>query len=376
MINQVRTTEKTIPLSQIKTGRYQQRKTFDVTELRGLVRTIKNDGLMTPPLVVAVNGHYELIAGDRRRRALYALALEADGQSLDEALTWVCGPTVDQLPERFPVLHQALARVNLSHETDPATLRSLATIENLQRVDLSPLEKAEGFQSLLDDGLTLAEVVERTGERVSSIKPYLALLKLPGPVQAHFDKKRIPLDALKELGKLPPEVQIEVADKMVGRKSHDIKVLARMVQKKLANFPDVARGDHGTSTGPAAKMEEGEVSLDLGDVEAEAGAAAAAQTRPASIKEQLAQARDIITKLTMQLHLDGRLLAQCAEELGACAPDSRLALMAKARAQQIERAIKQRRQTPLAAQVQRGLKIERFMEKRQYGARRRDAQPG
>lgn len=375
MINQVQTTEKTIPLSQIKTGRYQQRKTFDVTELRGLAQTIRVDGLMTPPLVMAVNGHYELIAGDRRRRALYALALATTGLTLDEALIAAAGPLVDQLGERFPVLHETTVTVNLSHETDPTTLRGLATIENLQRVDLSPLEKAVGFQSLLDDGLTLAQVIERTGEQRVSIKRYLALLKLPEPVQAHFDKKHIPLDALKELGELPPGVQIEVADKMAGRKSQDIKVLVRMVQKRLANSPDVAKGDYRTKAAPAAETEERDVSLDLDDAEAEAGAAAPAP-RPVSIREQLAEAKQIITKLTMQLYLDGRLLEQCAEELSVCTPDSRLALMAKARAQQVDRAIKQRKQQPLSTQVQRGLKIERFMEKRQRGVRRRDAQPG
>jgi ParB-like chromosome segregation protein Spo0J len=298
---------------------------------------------------------------------------------MDQALTLVCGPAVDQLPDRFPVLHKITAQVNLSQETDPATLQTLAAIENLQRVDLTPLEKAEGFQSLLDGGLTLAEVVERTGEKASSIKRYLALLSLPEPVQEHFDKRRIPLDVLKELGQLPAEVQIQVAEKMAGRKSSEIKALVKMVQKRLSNSPRATPGN-GLSTLPASETEGVSLGLDSTEVEANA-----IETRPASIREQLAGAKEIISKLTMQLHLDSRLLRTCAEELIACTPDSRVALMANARAEQIERSIKLRKRQPPVAQVQRGLKIERFMEKRQRGIRlrpeaqpegRRDAQPG
>ncbi|MCL4295739.1 MAG: ParB N-terminal domain-containing protein [Anaerolineae bacterium] len=349
-MKQIETTTITVPLAKIKTGPYQQRKAFNVTELRGLAQTIKSEGLMTPPLVMAVNGHYELVAGDRRRRALFALALEGNGLSLDEAVTAVCGPTVDHLPERFEVLHRVEVKVSLSRESDPKALRTLATIENLQRVDLSPVEKAEGFRSLLDDGLDAAEVCERTGERWDSIKKYLLLLEMPAEVRERFNTKALPMGVVREMSELPAEVQVEVAAKMTGRKAREIEAVVKRVKGKLA-----MRGEALTpALSPWEREEEREP---------------APPQKPLSVREQLAGAKALITSLTMQIHLDGKLLAECGEALSECNPESRLALMAKARSAQIERAIKQRAQKPTAMRVERGLKVERFIEKRHRVAR-------
>lgn len=349
-MKQLETTSIDVPLAKIKTGQYQQRVVFDVTELRGLAQTIKADGLITPPTVMAVNGHYELIMGDRRRRALWALALESDGLSLDEALVAVCGPTVDDLPERFGVLHQVTARVNLSQESDPISLRMMATIENLQRVDLSPLEKAQGFQSLLDAGLQPAEVVEKTGESWSQIGRYLKLLTLPESVRVLFDNKALPMGVLKELSELPAEVIVEVAEKMVGRKSREIKAVVKRVKGRLPPRPS-------PQPWPPPAEREGE-----------SFSGEEPQQKPKRVREQLAEAKDLISKLTMQIHLDGRLLARCAEVMQECAPDSRVTLMAWARAQQIEKSIKGRQHPPTVSQQQRHFKVELFIEKRQRAA--------
>lgn len=354
-LKQLDTTPITVPLAKIKTGPYQQRKVFDVAELRGLAQTIKADGLMTPPTVMAVNGHYELIAGDHRRRALYALALEENGLSLDQAVIAVCSPTVDHLPERFEVLHRVEVKVNLSQESDPKMLRSLATIENLQRVDLTPLEKAQGFQSLLDDGMTPAEVCERTGERWDTIKKYLLLLEMPVEVQERFNSKALPMGIIKEMSELPAEVQVEVAAKMTGRKAREIEAVVKRVKGKLATIRGPVEPEALTPTPSPTEREEEEEPTP--------------PQKPASVREQLAGAKELIAKLTMQLHLDGKLLGECAEALSECNPESRLAVMAKARSAQIERAIKQRAQEPTAMRVERGLKIERFIEKRRRAAR-------
>lgn len=332
-MKQIETTTITVPLAKIKTGPYQQRETFDAVELRGLAQTIKANGLITPPTVMAVNGHYELITGDRRRRALFALALEESGIALDEAVNAVCGPAVDELSERFEALHRVEVAVLLSRESDPKTLRTLGIIENLQRADLSPVEKAEGFRALLDDGLSAPEVVERIGERWDSIKKYLLLLEMPETVRERFDSKALPLGVVKELSELPAAVQVEVAEKMAGRKTREIEAVIKRVKGRL-----------GDGQGPEAGGPEEE--------------------KPKSLREQVATAKELIARLTMQIHLDGKLLRECGEALSECNPESRLALMAKARSQQIERAIKGRGQKPTVEQEQTGLKIERFIEKR------------
>lgn len=352
-MKQLDVTQIETPLAKIKTGPYQQRQVFDVTELRGLARTIKADGLITPPTVMAVNGHYELIMGDRRRRALWALALEAGGMDLDEAVTLVCSPTVDELPARFEALHRVTARVNLSRETDPKALRTLATIENLQRVDLSPLEKAQGFQSLLDSGMSREEIVERVGEGWSQVKKYLTLLSLPVQVQSYFDGKTLPMGVAKEMSELPADVMIEVAGKMAGRK---IKEIEAVVKRVKANLPE----GRAKKAAPVRSQDEVE---ELAAVEVEP------PTAQKTVKEQLAEAREIIAKLTMQIHLDGRLLGQCAEVIAECQPESKVGVMARARARQIETAIKGRQVKPSLEQQKRNLKVETFIEKRARGGK-------
>jgi len=349
-MNQVQTE---VILGKIRTGPYQARKVFDVTELRGLARTIKAEGLLYPPTVMAVNNHYELIAGDRRRRALFALALEESGVSPDEAAIAAAGPLVDSLPDRYEVLNRTVVTVNLTGETDPATLRFIGTVENLQRSDLLPTEKARGFQSLLDGGLAMAEVVERTGCTKSQIQPLLDLLTMPEQVRAYVDAGRIPLGALKPLAQLPAELQAEVADKMAGRTLVEIRALVRLVESRLKIRPATPPAEEDT---PAAAPPEPAIP----EITEET-----APPKPLTVREQLAEARQVISLLTMQLYLDSRLLDRCAEVMAECAPDSRLTLMAGARAKQIQRSIKSARQPVTPQQMRNGATIQNFIAKRQ-----------
>lgn len=344
-MNQLPLTPITAPLALIKTGRFQQRETFDSAAVGSLARTIQREGLITPPTVMAVNGHYELVFGDRRRRAMYALALESAGVGWDEALSLVCQPDIDALPGRFPVLGDTAVQVNLTAETDQVKLRTLATIENLQRVDLSPLEKAKGFQSLLDDGLTLTDVIERTGESRNTINRYLTILTLAEPVRLYFDTRQLPLDALKHIAGLPDSVQIELAEKMAGRKRAEIKAVVKVVEKKLSAQPTPAEAV------PA--------------VEAEPTPSAA----PKSVRDQLTDAKKLISTLTMQLTLDARLLEQCADAMKACEADTKVRVMAVRRAKQIKmtfrRAAKKIEKRTSPKQQKAHLQVERFIEKRQ-----------
>lgn len=344
-MNQLPLTEILAPLDHIKTGRFQQRETFDSAAVGSLARTIQRDGLITPPTVMAVNGHYELVFGDRRRRAMVALTLETAGVEWTEALALVCQPDIDALPGRFPVLGHTTVKVHLTTEADPVKLRTLATIENLQRVDLSPLEKATSFQSLLDDGLALAEVIERTGEGRGTINRYLTILTLAEPVRAYFDTWQLPLDSLKHFAGLPDAIQIELAEKMAGRNRQAIKAVVKMVEKNLAQAPAEA----GES--PVAAVEP------------------TAPAAPKSLRDQLADAKKLISLLTMQLTLDARLLEQCADAMKACDADTTVRVMAVRRAKQIRvtfrRAAKkiEKRTGPKTQKAH--LQVERFIEKRQ-----------
>jgi ParB family chromosome partitioning protein len=141
-----------IPLAKIRPNPFQPRKTFAPEALAELQSSIQTHGVLLPVVVRPVPGGYELIAGERRWRASQALGLES-------------------IP--------AVVREGVSDQT----MLELALVENLQRADLDPIEKAKGFQQLLAQGLTQEQVAERVGMQRSTVANFLRLLELSEGVQ-------------------------------------------------------------------------------------------------------------------------------------------------------------------------------------------------
>lgn len=141
-----------LPVAQVKPNPFQPRTHFDADALQELSESIRESGLLQPVVVRQKNGAYELIAGERRLRAV-------------QQLGWRQIPAVVK-------------------EVDDKTLLTLALIENLQRHDLSPMDEAQGYQRLQEEfGLSAAEVARLTGRNRSTIANLLRLLKLPDDVQ-------------------------------------------------------------------------------------------------------------------------------------------------------------------------------------------------
>ena len=83
--------EIVISLAQMKPGPFQNRQTFDRLKMAGLAQSIQVEGLIHPPIVGLIAGEHRLLAGERRWRALCALAVAgAQAMSLDSALDLVC----------------------------------------------------------------------------------------------------------------------------------------------------------------------------------------------------------------------------------------------------------------------------------------------
>ena len=149
-----------LPLSQIKPNPFQPRTHFEPEALQELSESIKASGLLQPVVVRPKDGGYELIAGERRLRAV-------------QELGWRQIPAVVK-------------------EVDDRTLLTLALIENLQRHDLSPMDEAQGYQRLQDEfGLAAAEIARLTGRNRSTIANLLRLLKLPEDVRAMVHDGRL-----------------------------------------------------------------------------------------------------------------------------------------------------------------------------------------
>lgn len=150
-------TLQTLPLSKLRIGGANPRKSFDPETIAGLSQSIKTDGLLQN-LVVAKPGNarrkYVIVSGERRFRALRLLVENGD------------------LPKDTPV--SVVVREDLSE----ADAHRIATIENIQREDLPPLEEAEAVTTLLQDDMALEDVAAQTGLSERTIKRRLALSAL------------------------------------------------------------------------------------------------------------------------------------------------------------------------------------------------------
>ena len=143
-----------VPVRSIDPNPYQPRRDFEPVALKELADSIAASGLLQPIIVrTKAAGRFELIAGERRWRAV-------------QQLGW---PTV-------PVVVK---------EVDDRGLLSLALIENLQRDDLTAIDEAVGYDRLVKEfGLAQGEVARLVGRDRTTVANTIRLLKLPASVQA------------------------------------------------------------------------------------------------------------------------------------------------------------------------------------------------
>lgn len=141
-----------VNLDQIQPDPKQPRKRFQVEALDELADSIKAQGILQPLIVTQLSGgRYQIIAGERRWRAARLAGLKA--------VPVVCREAGEQ--EAF----------------------ELALLENIQRVDLTPLEEALSYHRLVEEfSLSHEQIAERTGKRRSTISNALRLLRLPPEV--------------------------------------------------------------------------------------------------------------------------------------------------------------------------------------------------
>lgn len=137
-----------VPIASITTNPRQPRQVFDDEAMAELVHSIKELGILQPPVVRAKGDGYELIMGERRLRAATQAGMEA-----------------------IPVI--------VRDTNDDAMLRD-ALLENLHRSQLNPLEEAAAYDQLLADfGCTHEELAARIGRSRPQISNTIRLLKLP-----------------------------------------------------------------------------------------------------------------------------------------------------------------------------------------------------
>ncbi len=142
-----------IAVSQISPNPFQPRLEFDPEALEELKQSISENGVITPITVRPHQDGYQLIAGERRLRAVQELGL------------------------------RTIPAFVLDVKTD-AQMLEMSLVENIQRENLNPIEEALGYQRLIDEcQLTQEQVAQKVGKDRATVANFLRLLKLPEQIQ-------------------------------------------------------------------------------------------------------------------------------------------------------------------------------------------------
>lgn len=210
-----KSTLQQIPVDLLVRGKYQPRQHFDPEKLQELADSIKSTEGLLQPIVVrpSKQGHYEIVAGERRWRAAQLAGMQ-DVSCL------------------------------IVNYTDEQTLQA-SIVENISRDDLNPIEEAQAYQRLIDEFQYLhEEVAASVGKSRTAITNSLRLLKLDPRVQSYLINKQLTEGHGKILASLPPHEQFELAERCVKQGWNVRKTeneAKKLQQSDLANntFSDV-----------------------------------------------------------------------------------------------------------------------------------------
>jgi ParB family transcriptional regulator, chromosome partitioning protein len=197
-----------IKLSLIEVNPFQPRKDFDQEALEELSESIKQLGVIQPLTLRKLdNGHYQIIAGERRFRAAKMAGLE-----------------------KVPAF--------IRSANDQGMLE-LALVENIQRADLNAIEVAISYQRLMDEcNLTQETLSERVGKKRATVANYLRLLKLPAEIQVGLREEKLSMGHARTLLAIDDEeMQTEVFHQIVsdGLSVRDVEEMVRNI-----NEPQIA----------------------------------------------------------------------------------------------------------------------------------------
>ena len=233
----------------------QPRTVFDEDALNELAASIKEVGVMQPPVVRSLgNGRYELIMGERRLRASKLAGLKI-----------------------IPVIIRETADNELLRE---------ALVENIQRSQLNALEEGAAYQNLLNDfGYTHDELATKVGKSRSAVTNTLRLLNLPASVQRRIAAGVLTAGHARALLALTDESEIEkLANKIVaeglsvraveelvalGSKSEKVKKVSptKTPSPILKEVSDQLEGALDTRVSVELGKENGKITIEFADLE-------------------------------------------------------------------------------------------------------------
>ncbi|EGR0087345.1 ParB/RepB/Spo0J family partition protein [Vibrio vulnificus] len=191
-----------IAVGQLQPGVYQPRKDMSPQALEELMASIQSQGIIQPIVVRPVqDGHFEIIAGERRWRAAKLAGLK-----------------------RVPCL--------IKHVEDRAAI-AMALIENIQREDLNVIEEAQALERLQDEfSLTHQQVADVIGKSRTAVSNLLRLNGLELEVKQFVAQKLLDMGHARALLALEGEQQVEVAQQ-VASKALTVRQTEQLVKKCL-----------------------------------------------------------------------------------------------------------------------------------------------
>lgn len=194
----------------IKASPFQPRRHFDPQQIEELAASIRERGLIQPLVVRKVDGHYELIAGERRLRAVTSL-----GQTTVKVVV---------------------------HEATDQEVAELALIENLQRADLTPLEEAEQYRLLQERfGMKQETIAQHVGKSRAVIANMVRLLDLAPEVRELLNQQQITVGHAKVLLQLKDAGMQTTAAQRVARGTLTVRQTEQLVRDLLNPAPRVEK---------------------------------------------------------------------------------------------------------------------------------------
>ncbi|WP_294581166.1 nucleoid occlusion protein [uncultured Thomasclavelia sp.] len=190
---------KQIDIDKIQANENQPRTVFDDEKIEELAMSIKENGLIQPLIVRKQNRNYQIIAGERRYRACKLAGLKS-----------------------IPCIIK---------DIDDKQMDTYAIIENIQREDLTPIEEANAYKTLIDTyGMNQTELANKVGKKQSTIANKLRLLKLSDNVKEALKSKQITERHARAMLSLDEQKQQKVLQEVVD-KSLNVKQTEALINQ-------------------------------------------------------------------------------------------------------------------------------------------------
>jgi len=202
-----------IPVDKLQPNPLQPRGVITPESLTDLIESIRQHGIIEPLIVAKTPAGYQIIAGERRWRSAKILGLKT-----------------------VPIIIR---------KTTPKQMLELALIENVQREDLNPLERAKAFQQLEEEfDLSLGEISKKIGKSVAYVSNSIRLLSLPDAVKDGLLSGLISEGHARAIAGLENKQKIINVYKQILKEKGSVRraeELSRLAKKQLSQPPTINR---------------------------------------------------------------------------------------------------------------------------------------